>query len=534
MSGKMNRSSMTYKSLRLCIIISSMILICRPVIYSQPVKYVSCKIINSRDLKPVPFATVSLKNSQLGVFANAEGDFKLLNSPKFQSDSLVITCIGFKRHSVAYKELNISEVNKIWLTPDIYGLAEVKVTASKRRISSITIIGRAIRNIRNNYPVIPFNYISYYRDYQKKGEDYLNLNEAIVQTLDTGFSSLSTGNRYRLLDYRKNLDFTRINLSPFYDTVTAQKGNSSDKTIPSAVLGDQFGNEIFILLVHDAIRNYNARSFSFVEKFSENFLENHDFSDPVAVYNNDLLLYRIDFKVKPRITDDSLLISGAIFIQPKDYSIHKLEYSCSYIDPKKVKKEVYGVNIEYGYQSSAGSLMRLKYISFNNLFVVTDTSDYDLFRIKESSLFGGSPSGIVFVTTFNHEIDVKSASEKKNYEIIIGKKKAKIDNIKVERKKVFVTIKNDRFTGIRDSSYISIRNVKDINGKVLNKAGTIELHQYRELFVQEYNKTPAFTDSCYMQYRPLDQNCISKSVDNSRYWMNSPEKIEKISPGIIR
>jgi len=35
-----------------------------------------------------------------------------------------------------------------------------------------------------------------------------------------------------------------------------------------------------------------------------------------------------------------------------------------------------------------------------------------------------------------------------------------------------------------------------------------------------------FKDSCYMQYLPLEQNCISKYSGNFNYWMNTPENIK--------
>ena len=67
-----------------------------PVIYCQQPDYIRGKVIDSKTSKPVPFATVRLKNSQFGVISNAEGDFRLLNNPGFQSDSLIVSCIGFR------------------------------------------------------------------------------------------------------------------------------------------------------------------------------------------------------------------------------------------------------------------------------------------------------------------------------------------------------------------------------------------------------------------------------------------------------
>ena len=494
-------------------------------LFSQSLDYIDGKVINSTTLAPVPFATIVLKYNKLGVYANADGDFKILRGSEFQSDSLIITCIGFKRYSSAFKDLSEKTVNRIFLTPVIYGLGEVKVLASVKKLGSITIIGRAIRNIKNNYPDRPFNYVSYYRDYQKRDGNYINLNEAIVQTFDNGFKSESLSNKYRMLDFRKNMDFPRMNISPYYELLKTEDANNPDKFIPSAKLGDHYGNELFVLRVHDAIRNFNTNSFSFIDTFSEDFLKNHNFSAPTLVYNNNLLLYKIIFNGKSRVIGDSLLISGAIYIQPKYYSIHKLEYSCSYSKRGKGLKEMFNVDIEYGNENSVDSLMCLKYISFNNFFKVVDSDDSTYFRILDSYMDTQSYIKSTVIISFNNKIDPVSASKRENYEIFVGRKAVKYSNIQVSGKNLYIRLKEVDIKDSRDSIRVTIHNIKDINGNILDKRKSIELTQYRELFVQEYNKSLPFKDSCYMQYLPLEQNCISKYSGNYNYWMNTPENI---------
>ena len=231
-------------------------------IYCQQLDYIRGKVIYSKTSEPVPFAAVHLKNSQFGIYSNAEGDFRILYNPGFQSDSLIVTCIGFNRLSVAFSKLRISEMNNLKLVHNIYSLNEVRINARKnRRLSPAIIVARALRNIKKNNPSIPFSYVSYYRDYQKDSINYLNLNEAIIQTLDKGFAYPSDSNRYRLLDFKKNMDFTRINITPNYDLPETDHSDVWFKRIPHATVGDQHGNEFFVLLVHDAIRNFDKRSF---------------------------------------------------------------------------------------------------------------------------------------------------------------------------------------------------------------------------------------------------------------------------------
>ena len=85
-----------------------------------------------------------------------------------------------------------------------------------------------------------------------------------------------------------------------------------------------------------------------MENFSEDFLYNHSFSDPETVLNNNLPLYKISFTGKSLITTNKIEVTGAIYIQPRDYSIHKLEYSVYYKNKKEEPKQMFSIDIEYG------------------------------------------------------------------------------------------------------------------------------------------------------------------------------------------
>jgi hypothetical protein len=522
---------------KLFFLISSALLfsISHPIIYCQQQDYIRGKVIDSKTSVPVPYATVRLKNSRFGVISNAEGDFRILNKPGFQSDSLIVSCIGFHRLSVAFSALKTSGMNNLKLVPNIYSLREVSVTARKRRLNPEIIIARALRNIRKNNPDIPFSYVSYYRDYQKDSSNYLNLNEGIIQTLDRGFAYPPDSNRYRLLDFKKNKDFLSMDMTPYYDLPETDHSDVSFKRIPHAMVGDQFGNEFFILLVHDAIRNYDKRSFSFVDTLTQSFIRNHRFSTPVGIYDGSTLLYRIDFTAKRQITGDSIQLKGAIFIQPDDYSIHKLEYTASFSNSEKKNKQIFNIETEYGHEPAVNSKMCLKYISFNNSFTIPDASDNNFFKIEkvEWRQAGGPYTDILLkdmtiIGYFNRKIDPVSGRRMENYDITIGGRKAKIIRIKVDGTNVYLTVKDEKFTRKELLSFqLSTSNLKDINGNFLNKRRELEFRQFRELFVQEYNKPVEFQNNCFIQPMPLEQNCISNSNDSGRFWMNTPLKAEE-------
>ena len=274
--------------LTICLFIQSF----SAIIFSQKADYIAGEILNSSTSDSIPFSTIRLKNKQLSVFANSDGEFKIINNPDFKTDRIIITCIGFKRSSVAFNNLNDKKVNKIFLNPAIYRIGEVKISSQKRELSSPEIIAKAIRNIRNIYPMKPFSFIGYYRDYQKK--------------------------------------------------------------------------------------------------------------------------------------------------------------------------ELFNVDIEYGYENPANSLMYLKYISFNNILDVVNPADTNFFKITDSYWDPSSASTIIF--KFNNKINKKSAQKRDNYDIKVGGKTPKINQIMVKDKILYIRLANIDLEGYKDSAFANILSLEDIDG----------------------------------------------------------------------
>jgi hypothetical protein len=137
---------------------------------------------------------------------------------------------------------------------------------------------------------------------------------------------------------------------------------------------------------------------------------------------------------------------------------------------------------------------------------------------------GISPTTMVF--RFNRKIDHVSAAMKENYDIMYNGKKLKIASILVKDSLIYLKLQNLIVPGRNDSILFKLGNIKDADGNIVNKRKSLELYQYRELFVQEYNKSLPLKDSCYIQYLPLEQNCVYAFPGKDKYWMNTPEKIK--------
>ena len=172
-------------------------------LYGQPSEFIQGKVLDSITNEPISFAFIILNQNKIGIVANEEGDFKINVNSKFLSDTLKISCIGYQTKLIKFNELNSNSFNNIFLSHSLTELDEVKIVALKKKINSKALIKKAINNIRANYSVEPFTYVSYYREYQKKDFEYLNLNEAIIHTKDYGFDTYSSDSEIRLLDFKR-------------------------------------------------------------------------------------------------------------------------------------------------------------------------------------------------------------------------------------------------------------------------------------------------------------------------------------------
>lgn len=488
---------------------------------AQNPEFISGRVLDAKTNEPIPFAHIWLQANKLGVVANAEADFQIQLSQGYLLDSIVLSSIGYKQYKMAVQDLLNKQKDPIFLQPATYDLDEIRVYASLEEVNSRKIIRRALRKISDNRPNETFSFVSYYRDYLKRNGEYYNLNEALVHTYDKGFMNDYLENRHRLIRYRSNENFKRINVSPYYDTTSFTNPHNRNKVIPRARLGDQYGNELLILLVHDAIRNHNSNSYSFVDTLTKDFLYNHDFSQPVPIYYDKLQLFKIDFTTSSRIKLDTLEISGSVYIEPENYSIHKLTYNCGYVVDNSLKK-IYSIDTEYGYSPSLDSLLTLKYISFSNAFHIIDTSDQDYFRIEESYWKNRELSRPTMVFSFNHKIDTVSSVKKKNFQIYGIEDPPGIRDVWTSGEKLYIKLNRIEDTSVLENLKISMFHIKDIHGKHLNQPRELEFYQYRELFVQDYQDSIAFQDDCFIKSLPLEKNCVSISQGAERYWMNTP------------
>lgn len=494
-------------------------------------KEIFCQVLDKSDNSPVVFATIKIKDKNNGVIADFDGNFRLPYKYKQQNEVLIITCIGYETKRIAVSDLKDSESNIIFLKPKIESLNAVTITTkkgttkAKKPFENVReIVGKALSRMRVNFPTKPHSYIGYYRDYQLLQNKYFNLNEGIVEVFDEGFHTNKLkfkNNQASLYKFKQNSKFPKDTL------LTQEYDNQTYKYIKSATISSIGGNELSILMMHNAIRNYQYHTFSFIHTMSEDFLNNHEFRVARKLYLDDTLLYEIKFFAIEDITGVKNTADGAIYIATDTYAIHKLEYFGYYVEEEE---PFFSVRIEY---VPKGDRMYLNYISFNNKFKVKSRDD---FEIKDVTFDEGKNA---FYVTFNNKVDKRTIENSKNFRFIYNRKKLKVNSVElVESNLVKVSLINGAIPSsaplneenMKDLTY-KIKKVTDISGRELNKRTFIRVNQFRELFVQEVFPNKTLSEDLYFVNKSerLNESLINKSkLDNvSEYWVNSPLKVSR-------
>ncbi len=507
------------------------------ILYAQDSEFLSGKVIDEKTEEPVIFATVRIKGKAKGVITNMDGSFKIPSFFKKEGDTLLISSMGYVSTPIALSDVVYDKLNIIRLKPNIVTLNEVVVRANKKRgirrnLSARTIVEMAIKNLSKNLSQNPYSYVGYYRDYQIKDGNYVNLNEAILKVVDQGFYAKDfETSKIKIFDYKKNTDFQRDTLG-----AKAYDYKSKKKVISNAFLKGYGGNEFVILRIHDPVRNRNVNTFDFVNVFEHDFVDNHSFQKEGEMVFNDDLFYKVSFKnLEP---NSGFQVEGSLYVNKSSFAIKKFDYIINY-PKRKTKKHKSSnetlLNIKLEYMEK-DNLMYLNYHSMRNGFEVALPPE---FYVEEALI---NFNKACFVLTFNNELGEKEVFRKSNYNLRYKGKRIKIRKLVVLGKEVLLYADGDKRASklmfetlkpkYRDSEIdsellkIVVKNVEDVNGNIVYEKKFSSRMQFREFFVQqlETKNTTVPTDSLVMKKDfPIFENQPIVKPDNfGDYWMNTP------------
>ena len=210
------------------------------------------------------------------------------------------------------------------------------------------------------------------------------------------------------------------------------------------------------------------------------------------------------------------LATGKLYVSQFDFSIYKMEYA---LFNKNVTREtekkgnqfmgnqlIFEVVLEYRKKDDQ---MYLNYISFHNTFEL---------RLPPAFIVEDVVMDInrkCLVVNFNTEPETRSALEQRSYNIRYKGKRLSFRLMEKEGNSVLLYPRMDED---------ELKDVRNLQGELINAVHTKDYEQYREFFVQNINE--GRTAPLNGEFMPDDKPIFSsKAVSGEKetiFWMNPP------------
>ncbi len=143
--------------------------------------YLTGKIVDSETNEPVTYANLILKKEEIYRISDEDGYFKIpVTSSILNTASVNISSIGYTPQNIKLNQLN----KVVKLPPSLDELDEVLVVA---HTTPLAILKLAVKNIKVNHPVTPFNYQRYTKTLMNKNDkDILDI-DMLTKEYDQGY-----------------------------------------------------------------------------------------------------------------------------------------------------------------------------------------------------------------------------------------------------------------------------------------------------------------------------------------------------------
>lgn len=260
--------------------------------------YISGIIIDDESGEPLPFATISLKNSGKGTITNNNGEFGLKITRDFLTDTLSVSYLGFIGREITVAQaignnFTISMIREFVSIPEIIIRTQVPQE----------IIYKTLAAIPHNYGNTPAMLTGFYREGVMKKEELQVYSEAILEIYKSAYSGTLLNDQIKVYKSRK------IENSFLHDTLALRL-----KAGLSTCLELDGIKHIFDFMAIQSMAEYTYRITDIVS------------SDDVAAYV-------IDFEQRESV--DLPLYRGAVYINTDDFAVLQADFE---LHPKYIQK----------------------------------------------------------------------------------------------------------------------------------------------------------------------------------------------------
>jgi len=318
-------------------------LLCTALTFSQT--EVKNKIVDFATLIPIESASIYVKETTIGTVSNSDGKFALQVPKEFETDTLVISSIGYKSYKIPVNEFDNSF--EVYLEEDVASLDEIILIAETRPKTGNDIVLKALERLTENLPDSAYLQKGFLRHKERNKREFKWLIESAITVYDSGYGSKSADElKINVDQMRKSYDLRDVDSIFSYVAYTNQNSSRS-RLKPKDVNRRDLSEAQLIKAIKwndervNGLQNLFGGKLNLVRNandpkalFGEDILETHQFELDTILVDNSRKLYKI------RIGEGSKLVGldtkgifnegykakGWLYIYYDNYAIKKIEY----------------------------------------------------------------------------------------------------------------------------------------------------------------------------------------------------------------
>jgi hypothetical protein len=255
------------------------------------------KVVDAENGAPLIFATVAVKESNVAIVTNIDGEFTLKIGEPATAKNLEISFLGYKNKTILISDMRDNGYkNVISLETAPIPIKEIVV----KPLDPIDIVEKAIGRIAKNYSTEPNLMTAFYRETIRKNRTYVSIGEAVVEIFKAPYATDVRFDGTRIYKGRKSSDVEKM------DTVLFKLQGG-----PVSVMQLDIAKNTESILTQDAMQYYNYSLTGVIEIDGKPH-------------------YVIDFLQKPSV--DMPLFMGSLYIEMDTYAITEVEFGFNLSD----------------------------------------------------------------------------------------------------------------------------------------------------------------------------------------------------------
>jgi hypothetical protein len=263
----------------------------------QTIITIKGKVVDSDSGSPLVFATVAVKETNVAIVTNIDGEFTLKIGESITSRNLEISFLGYKNKTIPISSMKDNGYkNVISLDAAPIPIKEIIV----KPLDPTSIVEKAVENIDKNYESVPNLMTAFYRETIRKNRTYVSIGEAVVEIFKAPYSNNVRFDGARIYKGRKSSDVEKM------DTVLFKLQGG-----PVSVLELDIAKNSDLVLTRESMQYYN-----------------YTLSGVIEINNKPH--YVIDFIQKPSV--EMPLFMGSLYIEMDSYAITEAEFGFNLAD----------------------------------------------------------------------------------------------------------------------------------------------------------------------------------------------------------